>query len=91
LEGEGAKFFLPIWILYKNKLLNDEVLLNIKLSRGRIFSQAGNELGTNSSMFFPYTLCLAGNVLAPKMTKNSASRPRGRRGSIRPAEAYFFA
>jgi hypothetical protein len=38
-------------------------------SRGRIFSQAGNELETSFLMIFPYTQCLAGNGLIPKLTK----------------------
>jgi hypothetical protein len=47
---------------------------------GRIFSQAGNELGASSfparnelSMLFPYTSFPAGNKLILKLTKNTAS------------------
>ncbi len=49
-------------------------------TRGRIFSQAGNELGASSfparnklSMLFPYTSFPAGNELVFKLTKNTAS------------------
>ncbi len=51
-----------------------------KVCRGRIFSQAGNELGASLfparselSMLFPYTLFPAGNELILKLTKNTAS------------------
>ncbi len=50
------------------------------LTRGRIFSQAGNELGASSfparnelSMLFPYTSFPAGYELILKLTKNTAS------------------
>ncbi len=50
------------------------------INRGRIYSQAGNELGASSllarnmlSMLFPYTSFLAGNELILKLTKNTAS------------------
>ncbi len=48
--------------------------------RGRIFSQAGNELGASSfptrnelSMIFPYTSFPTGDELILKLTKNTAS------------------
>ncbi len=50
------------------------------MSRGRIFSQAGNKLEASSfparnklSMLFPYTSFPAGNELLLKLTKNTAS------------------
>ncbi len=50
------------------------------ISRGRIFSHAGNELGASSfparnelSMLFPYSSFPAGNELVLKLTKNTAS------------------
>ncbi len=53
---------------------------DIKEYRGRVFSQAGNELGASSitarnelSMFFPYTSFTAGNKLFLKLAKNTAS------------------
>ncbi len=49
-------------------------------TRGRTFSQAGNELGASLfparnklSMLFPYTSFPAGNELILKLTKNTAS------------------
>jgi hypothetical protein len=49
-------------------------------SRGRIFSQAENEVGVSSLLarnklfsVLPYTSCLAGNELVPKLTKNTAA------------------
>ncbi len=64
LEWQGSKFYL----VYPN------------LTRGRIFSQAGNELGASSfpamnelTMLFPYTSFPAGNELILKLTKNTAS------------------
>jgi hypothetical protein len=51
-----------------------------KITRGRIFSQAVNELGASSfparnelSMLFPYASFPAGNELVLKLTKNTAS------------------
>jgi hypothetical protein len=50
------------------------------VSRGRIYSQAGNKLGASSFLArndlftaFSYTSCLAVNELVPKLTKNTAS------------------
>ncbi len=50
------------------------------VNRGRILSQAGNELGASLfpaknelSMLFPYTLFPTGNKLVFKLTKNTAS------------------
>ncbi len=52
----------------------------MSLSWGRIFNQAGNELGASSfparnelSMLFPYTSFPAGNEPILKLTKNTAS------------------
>jgi hypothetical protein len=64
--------------------LKEEVVRHVHyaiyLLWGRIFSQAGNELGARSflarnelSMVFPYTSFPAGNELVLKLTKNTAS------------------
>ncbi len=42
-------------------------------TRGRIFSRAGNELGTSLIMTVPYTSCLARSQLVSSTTKNTAS------------------
>jgi hypothetical protein len=60
---------------------NPNALKNVKsVTRSRIFSQAGNELGASLfparnklSMLFPCTLFPSGNELILKLTKNTAS------------------
>ncbi len=66
-------YLLNVFSIYDISAADNEIW-------GRIFSQAGNELGASSfsarnelTMIFPYTSFTAGNELILKLTKNTAT------------------
>ncbi len=85
VEHVSVRWLSAVWPLHKWLSMSCHKIrigstFPANLTRGRIFSHAGNELGASSfpartelSMLFPYTLLPAGNELVFKLTKNTAS------------------